>query len=669
MGPDGFLLLPGDGLILIDAEGHVTHADRNAREMLAAEDLSGSRLEREWRELWNPVQAFAKRPPDGGPVDVQVKRGASTVSIRLFATDTGVGVVLLAPSADREDAHTGLMDTYRRMFDAISDVVLVTTAEPIDLPGPLIVYANDSLLRQTGYRPSEVLGRSPRMFQGPGTNVGDRLRFRNALSLWSPLLIEMLNHAKDGTPYWVEIELTPLADASGRYTHWFSIQRDVTERRRATSALLSQAFKDPLTGLPNRRALHDRLDRSLLGLPRHPEVLTVMFCDLDDFKLVNDSLGHPAGDMLLVELTSRMNSVLRPDDTLVRLGGDEFVVLCEGMGGAAESAHLAIRLQEAIGAPWSVGDEVFHPQMSVGIAVADHAGLTGDELLRRADVAMYQAKGAGRNRVEVYDPSADGKTQFAITLQHDLRSAIDSDELVLEYQPIVRLADSAIIAAEALVRLVDRHGDLVSASSFVPLAEVSGLIVPMGDWVMKRVFRDMQAWRDRHLDLEVAINVSPAQVREPDFAERFLEQLHTAGVDPAKVTLEITETTLMHNPVRKARELTILRESGVGVALDDFGVGYSSLAWLVDFPLTSVKLDRRHTAAMMEDERVVVIMSALIGVCRDLGLSTVAEGVETVEQRDRLLSLGCQYGQGYLFGPSAAPKDSFWVDGLPSRRR
>jgi diguanylate cyclase (GGDEF)-like protein/PAS domain S-box-containing protein len=655
-----FLLLPGDGFLLIHASGQVAHLDGCARDLLGedADLISGSFLRDTWPELDEAIQAHGPWDDTSSARDVDVPRGQLSLPIRLFRTDDGVGVGLRSDVDEQQ--RMAVTDVYRLMLGSLTDVVLVTTAEPIEGPGPLIVYANDALLRRTGFDPREVLGRSPRLLLGPDTDADDRRILCDAWASGSPVRVELLNQAKDGTEFWAEVDLSPILDESGRHSHWIAVQRDITERREATQAMFEQALRDTLTGLPNREALRDRLDQALRGLPRHPEVVALLYCDLDDFKQVNESLGHPVGDQLLRELASRMASVLRPDDTLARLGGDEFVVLCEGMKDAATAAHLAVRLQERIGARWIAGDEIFYPQMSVGIAVTGDKEESGDELLRRADIALYQAKGAGKNRVEVYDAAADTKTQFALAIQHDLRAAIDSDRLVVEYQPVARLADCSIVGAEALVRVMGRDGVPVPAGEFVPLAEMSGLVVPMGEWVLHRALADLKDWRSRGIGHDLSINVSPTQIREPGFAVRFLKAVVDAGIDPHWLIVEVTETTLIHNPDRTAQELARLREAGVGVALDDFGTGYSSFSWLTDFPLSCVKIDRKHTQSFIGDARVAVIVRALVKACLELGLDVVGEGIETEEQRDRLRDMGCQFGQGYLFGRSTSPTNPIW---------
>ena len=425
---------------------------------------------------------------------------------------------------------------------------------------------------------------------------------------------------------------------------------DVTARRAAEVALADQAMRDSVTGLPNRRALNDRLGSALVRLKRTPGTVTVLFCDLDRFKDVNDTFGHQVGDQLLVEVATRLRSALRPDDTVARLGGDEFVVLTEGGEDAADAVLTGLRLQNRLGAPWVVGGQTFRPEMSIGVAIIDDPNLTVDEVLRRADLAMYEAKDAGRNRIEVYQRAVDDQIQRAVAVQHDLRRAIDASDLVVHYQPIVRLSDETVVGAEALVRMRGQYGELRLPGDFVPQAEVTGLVVPMGAWVLRRALCDVREWRERGFEYVVAVNVSQWQHREEGFASFVLDQAELADVDPSWLVVEVTETALIQDPARSARELEVLSRAGVAVALDDFGTGYSSLSWLTQLPVTTVKIDQSFTAELGVDERKGAIVRALIEVSHDLGLNVVAEGVETREQRDRLVELGCDQAQGYLFG-------------------
>ncbi len=434
---------------------------------------------------------------------------------------------------------------------------------------------------------------------------------------------------------------------------------DITARLAAESALREQATRDSVTGLPNRRALRERMQAAIARLRRHPSTLAVLFCDLDRFKDVNDSLGHQVGDRLLVGVADRLRATVRPEDTVARLGGDEFVVLAEDLQDERSAVLLALRLQDRLREPMAVADREFRPAMSIGIATTRDAAVGVDELLRRADLAMYRAKEGGRNRVELYERTIDQQVQFAVEIQEELRYAIDLDRLVMAYQPIVDLASGALVGAESLIRLPAPDGSLRPPSDFVPQAESTGLIIPLGAWIVRRVLTDVPWLLDDRPEAFVSVNVSPVQLRDGGFADLLLDEAAARGVPTSRLAIEVTETALIHDPDRSRRELTQLHDAGVRVALDDFGTGYSSLTWLTQFPVDIVKIDREFTGGVGIDDRKTAVVDAMISVSHTLGFVVVAEGVETPEQRQRLIELGCDRGQGYLFArPQVLERES-----------
>ena len=472
---------------------------------------------------------------------------------------------------------------------------------------------------------------------------------------------EVRMRTEDGRMVWVLMSAAAVRGTSPADAEIVAQFEDFTARRAAEEALSDQAMRDAVTGLPNRRALHERMDSALQRLRRHPGMVTVMFCDLDHFKDINDSLGHAVGDQLLVEVAGRLRSALRPEDTIARLGGDEFVALGEGITDESAAMLMAMRLQDRLSIPWLHAQQAYRPTMSVGIAMTTDAEVSVDELLRRADLAMYRAKEGGRNRIEVYERSVDDEVQRTVAVQHDLRRAIDTGALIVHYQPIVRLSDEEVVGAEALVRMRRPDGVLLPPLDFVPQAEVTGLVVPMGAWVLQQALADLAALRQRGREYVMAVNVSPAQLREEGFARFVLEQAAFAGIDPSWLAVEVTETALIHDPGRSGRELAELHAEGIQVSLDDFGTGYSSLSWLTQFPVNVVKIDKSFTDDIGIDQRKTAIVSAVIGVCHELGFTVVAEGIESPEQAGRLLELGCDRGQGYLFGRPTPIEETMWV--------
>ncbi len=406
--PEAFLLLPGDGLMLVLAAGTVFHLDPSARRHLGegAEAFPGRPVAAVWPELAAAIDRHGARLELEGPQDLVLPWRAGERSVRLFRTEDGVGVGLLAAADDASEAGKRL-ELFENLLHAVRDVVVVTTAEPFDSPGPVILYANAAILEHTGYQVNEVLGRSPRLLQGPDTDPEMRAQFRRHLQDWDSFSLELLNYRKDGSTFWSEIAVTPLQDDNGWYTHWVAVQRDVTARHLNVRALEEQALLDAVTGLPNRRALGDRIALALGRLKREEGQLAVLFCDLNHFKQVNDTHGHDMGDALLMTIAQRLRAALRPEDTVVRLGGDEFVIVCEGIQGEASALQMVKRLQSLLGQAIEQNGVVLHPSMSVGIALNDDPRLSPHELVRRADVAMYRVKRQRDLGALVYDPAMD----------------------------------------------------------------------------------------------------------------------------------------------------------------------------------------------------------------------------------------------------------------------
>ena len=392
----------------------------------------------------------------------------------------------------------------------------------------------------------------------------------------------------------------------------------------------------------------------------------MIFCDLDHFKEVNDRYGHAVGDALLLELTNRLQAVLRSQDTLARLGGDEFVVLIEDLLTEDDALILADRLRSSLAQPWLHNGEEVTLSMSMGVALAhSHGGLNAEELLRRADLTMYQVKNAGRDGVAVYTVAMDEKVQETVSLRQQLEQGLRHRRLLLHYQPLVMLETTQVVGAEALVRLRDGHDALISPEAFIPVAERSGLIVPVEHWVLTQALETLAAWQQQGLPLQLAINVSPQHLERGNLADELLREQQRTGANLGDLTVEITETVLLQAHARAHHNLVTLKAAGVSIALDDFGTGYSSLAWLSKLPIDKVKLDKSYIHQMGQDPRCATLLEGFVRVFHDLGLEVLAEGVETPEQRQMLLSMGCLMGQGYLFGRPTSLAASPWCGLVP----
>ena len=425
------------------------------------------------------------------------------------------------------------------------------------------------------------------------------------------------------------------------------------ERKRAEVELAHQAMHDALTGLPNRALFYDRLGQALNRGGRQGTAVAVLFLDLDRFKLVNDSLGHSAGDKLLVAVAERLAGVLRAGDTAARFGGDEFVILCEDVNGERQAIAIAERIASELEAPFVIdSDEVF-AHTSVGIALAAEPGARPEALIRDADAAMYRAKERGGGVYEVFDDAMRERAVRRMATENALHRALDRGEFVMHYQPIVQMATGALYGVEALARWQHPERGLVMPGEFIEAAEETGLIIALGAWAFDTACRQSAAWDGKVM---MSVNLSARQCTHPDLVSAFGAILQRTGADPAAVSLEITETALMEDIELSTATLSALKELGLRLALDDFGTGYSSLRALQHLPVDVVKIDRSFIEPIERDPQEAAIVAAVISLSHALGLRTVAEGIETIAQVDRLRALGCDLAQGFYFakpGPAA----------------
>ncbi|MGE5470189.1 MAG: putative bifunctional diguanylate cyclase/phosphodiesterase [Bacteroidota bacterium] len=469
----------------------------------------------------------------------------------------------------------------------------------------------------------------------------------------------------DGSRQWLELFLAPVHNDSGTLSCYVGVLNDVTERKEAEEQLAYLAHHDSLTGLPNRihfdRRLQVALDRAAPG-----NGFALCFIDLDRFKLINDSLGHGAGDAVLREVARRLQAVCRNADTLARLAGDEFVILLDGMGDTGAAAGIAARVLKTLARPVSAGGREIDVGASLGLALFPGDGSDIETLLRNADAAMYAAKAAGRNTFRFYDEAMNRRAMQRLALETDLRRALARQQFELFYQPQIRAADGSLAGVEALLRWHHPERGLVSPVEFIPVAEELGIIAELGEWALHEAARQMVDWRRRGIAVpRTAVNLSPRQFHDPDLAGRLERILAAAGAPSAWIELEITESAAMQNPERAVEVLRHLRERGLQVAMDDFGTGHSSLAMLRTLPLNVLKLDRSFVQHLPESETDAAVASAVVTLARRLGLSIVAEGVETEAQAQFLAGLGCEVLQGFLFSrPLPAARFEAWFKPL-----
>jgi len=431
---------------------------------------------------------------------------------------------------------------------------------------------------------------------------------------------------------------------------------EINQFPRRLDQLARQAFRDPLTSLPNRALFMDRLQHALTRTERRGERLAVLFLDLDRFKVVNDSMGHGVGDQLLIGVSHRLSACLRPEDTIARLGGDEFAILLEDVKDDKAPTSVADRLTAELQQAFTVERREVVITVSIGIAMSASRRMTPEDILRDADLAMYHAKGKGKARYEVFDKSMNAPAQERMDLELDLRNAVTRGEFVLHYQPVVALPTGRITELEALVRWNHPQRGLLSPGDFIALSEETGLIVPLGRWVLHEASRQTRQWQlaAPGIRLGISVNLSGRQLQQPGLVEEIGAVLRDTRLDPSSLRLEITETVVMHDAASTLAKLEALKELGVQLAIDDFGTGYSSLGYLKRFPVDNLKIDRSFVKGIGRDVEDTAIVRAVITVAKSLNLSVTAEGIESADQIEELRALGCDHGQGYYFAKPMA---------------
>lgn len=512
-----------------------------------------------------------------------------------------------------------------------------------------IEYANRKFCRLTGYTSLEVVGKNPRILK---SEVTPREVFDN---LWGTILSgrewrgEILNRRKNGEVYWAVTSISPLQDDSGEITHFIANVEDINERKNAEATIERLAYFDPLTDLPNRRMMQDRLEQALKRSRRQSVSTALLYLDIDSFKRINDSLGHPAGDKLLQEMASRFTNILRDDDIVCRMGGDEFAVVLHDICTTQDAVPVAQKLIEAASLPLQLEGSEVVVTCSVGIALFPKDGDDGSTLGKNADIALYHAKEEGKNTFRFFSEELNRSFGERISMEHGLRRLLDNNELELHYQPKVSVATGQVSGVEALVRWNSPEFGLVSPLRFIPLAEETRQIIPIGEWVLRTACRQQRLWQQQGLHLSVAVNLSAVQFKSPTLIERISAIIDETGISPENLELELTESALVDKPEEVVIVLKRLRSLGCGIAIDDFGTGYSSLNYLKTFPVTVLKIDRSFVSDLAHNSGDRAIAQSVVDLAKNLNMKTVAEGVEEPEQLKILQQIGCTYIQGYIY--------------------
>ena len=500
-----------------------------------------------------------------------------------------------------------------------------------------------------------MLGQTPRKLFGPATSAGEFQRIAAALKRSRQARRELVIHRKDGSCFWLELEIVQVMTAASERMHWVAVGRDITQRKSAADAIHQLAFYDPLTSLPNRLLLMNRLEQVLTqSLATQPQG-ALMFVDVDKLKVLNDTLGHHKGDLLLQQVAMRLSSCVDDTATVARLGGDEFVVLLPDLGQDAPAALMKARqLPEKVLAqlrePFDLGGHQHYTTSSIGVTPLHGGQSSVSDVLKRADLAMYQAKTLGRNNLCFFDPDMQAAVNASAQASADLHSALKNQEFVLHYQPQVD-RQGRITGVEALMRWRHPRRGLVMPVDFIPLAEESGLILPLGQWALATACDQLAHWagQPHAAHLSISVNVSARQFRDPEFVDRVMAEIRRTGIRAGLLKLELTESLLADGVEVTLARMHLLRALGVTLAMDDFGMGYSSLSMLKRLPLEQLKIDRSFIYDVLHDAADAAISRTIITLAHSLGLSVVAEGVETQAQLDFLLKEGCNQFQGFLF--------------------
>jgi diguanylate cyclase (GGDEF)-like protein/PAS domain S-box-containing protein len=530
-----------------------------------------------------------------------------------------------------------------------SNGIMITRSDADDHS---IVYVNPAFERITGYSAQEVSGREGRFLVRDDLAQPDLEEIRAALREKREGRALLRNYRKDGTQFWNELTISPVKDASGaQTTHFVSVINDVSDRLNYQKELEYQATHDSLTGLANRNLLNDRIAHGIAWAKRNDLLVGIMLLDLDHFKLINDASGHGAGDEMLKEVSKRLVSCVRETDTVARLGGDEFVLVLTDLPEIGDVDVIAEKILMALSKPLTIGGHDVVVTASIGISFFPRDGDHGEILLRYADIAMYRVKEHGRNSVRQFVPEMGITAISRMNMEGAMRRGLERGEFRLHYQPKMDLGSGRVVGAEALVRWEHPQIGLIHPIEFISLAEESGLILPLGEWVLAEACRQHVAWeREGVMGLQLAVNVSPRQFRQEDLAARVKAIFRETGVDPSSITLELTESIVMHDVNTTNAMLKELKNLGLRLSLDDFGTGYSSLAYLRKFPINELKIDKSFVNDIHTNPDDAAIVGAIIAMATNLGLQVVAEGVENKEQVALLSQLGCKYVQGYFFG-------------------
>ncbi|HEV7816025.1 MAG TPA: EAL domain-containing protein, partial [Janthinobacterium sp.] len=653
------------GIVHLDLDGFFLRANRRICQLLdfSEAELAGKHFSRrvmaeDAAAIQSRTAAMLADPARPHKFELRlIRRGgtlnAAMVSSYCIVDEAGRPSYLVWWVTDLEQRRQlkDMLQLSNRALAASSNGVLITDATQACFP---IMYANPAFCRMTGYELIDVMGRNCRFLQNDDRAQPQIAAIRSAIDRKENVQVVLRNYRKDGSLFWNQLFISPVPDERGEISHYIGILNDITALKQNEEKLAFQATHDKLTGLPNRKLFDDRLQQAIFQSARHADTVAVLCLGIDNFSLVNENLGHAAGEQLIKEIALRLLGAVRSHDTVSRHGGNEFILVLGEIHGAGDVTAICENLFRRLTPPFTLAGQSLHASFSIGITLSPQDGSNTETLLRYADMACWRAREQGGGRYQFFAFDMNRRTLERIGIEAALRQAMARDELQLLYQPLVDLSTGQICGLEALLRWLHPERGLLSTGDFIDVAEDSGLISQIGDWVLRRACQDIHGWRNAgQQHVVVAINISPKQLRDRQLAANIAATLQEYALPASAISLEICETALLHDARTGELNLAQLKAMGAGLTLDDFGTGYSSLSHLKRLPFSLVKIDNAVIRDIVTGSENAAMAKTIIAMAHNLGIRVAAEGVETEAQCDFLRRHLCDLIQGHFFSPPA----------------
>ena len=650
----------GEAIVTVDFSQRITSWNRAAEQMFgySAAEMVGNPLTGlipAWGTSgfpeFDPITHLHYAPPlrtkSGGIIFVHV-----TASSLKDGSGSDTGTILVLRNVTEEKHAQDQLLLWSQVYQNSGEAIVITDSRN------QIVSVNKAFTRITGYEADEVIGHSPQILSSGRHGPEFYQAMWHCISEHNYWKGEIWNRRKDGAVYPEWLTITTLKNSQDQISNYIAIFTDITTFKENEARIQHLAHHDILTGLPNRLLLNDRLEQALAHAYRRNNKVGILFIDLDRFKIINDTLGHHIGDLLLKEVAERLKNAVRVDDTVSRQGGDEFILILQDVSHADDVAHIAQKFVDTLSEEYHIENEVLRVTPSIGISLYPDDGNDIDTLIKSADTAMYHAKDKGRANFQFFTEKLNRDLAETLELEQALRQAVKNSDFMMYFQPLIRLSDDQVIGAEALIRWRHPEKGLIPPDRFIPLAEESNLIEPIGDWVLEQAAMQLATWsKGPYAHLQLSINISTRQLDNPDFSDRLAAVLERHAVEPGRLKVEITETGIMSDVVRSNQHLVSLAQMNIGIAVDDFGTGYSSLNYLKRLPIDELKIDRSFVRDLTTDYSDERISRAIISLAHNLYMQVVAEGIETAEQAAFLKEMDCDYGQGYYYSKPLPPDE------------